>query len=120
MTEYYVGLMSGTSMDGIDAALVSFGDHSIDVEATHSHAYPADLREALLAEIRKPLSEPVDADGKLHTAVGACFAEAALELFTKTSTCVGQIACIGSHGQTLRHCPDAEPRDPQGRGLAGP
>ena len=109
MTEYYVGLMSGTSMDGIDAALVSFGENSVRLEATHSHAYPDDLRAALLAEIRKPLSEPIDPGSKLHNAVGLCFADAALELLGKSTICVGQIAAIGSHGQTLRHCPDANP-----------
>ena len=109
MTDYYVGLMSGTSMDGIDAVLVSFADKSVTVEETHSHPYPSDLRDALLAEIGKPLTEPVDPSGDLDRAVGECFADAALQLLGKTSICVGQVACIGSHGQTLRHCPDANP-----------
>ena len=109
MTDYYVGLMSGTSMDGIDAVLVSFADNAVSVEATHSHAYPADLRRALLAEIRKPLTEPVDATGDLNRAVGECFAEATITLLNNTNIDVGEIACIGSHGQTLRHCPDADP-----------
>jgi anhydro-N-acetylmuramic acid kinase len=48
MTEYFVGLMSGTSMDGIDAVLVSFGDAAVEIHATHSQPYPAPLRDALI------------------------------------------------------------------------
>lgn len=109
MTEYYVGLMSGTSMDGIDAALVSFADRSVTLHATHSHPYPRDLRDQLLAEIRKPLDVTVDPDGALDRAVGECFRNAALQVIEAADIDSSDISCIGSHGQTLRHCPDADP-----------
>ena len=46
MPGYYIGLMSGTSMDGIDAALVRFGDPGVDIVATHGEAYAETLRFA--------------------------------------------------------------------------
>ena len=107
MTECYVGLMSGTSMDGIDAVVVAFGDASIDILATHTKRYPDAVREALLNEAAKPLSEPIDVDGQLHGIVGECFRDAAIEVIAKSDA--SDITAIGSHGQTLRHCPDAAP-----------
>ncbi len=109
MTRYFVGLMSGTSMDGIDAVLVSFGDHSVDIHASLSAPYPDELRRRLLREICKPLSEPVDPDGALHVAVGECFRDAAIQVVEQAGVDANAVAAIGSHGQTLRHCPDATP-----------
>ncbi|MEL7186065.1 MAG: anhydro-N-acetylmuramic acid kinase [Pseudomonadota bacterium] len=106
MTKQFVGLMSGTSMDGIDAVLVSFAEHAITVHSTLSHPYPDALRDALLTEIRKPLDEAIDPDGALDQAVAESFSQAALQLIAAADV---EIACIGSHGQTLRHCPDADP-----------
>ena len=77
MSDFYVGLMSGTSMDGIDAVLVSFGDASIDIHAKHSEPYPHDLKDALLAAIREPLDVELDPSGELDRNVGECFRDAA-------------------------------------------
>ena len=49
----YVGLMSGTSMDGIDAALVEFGDNSCSVLATQHTRYPAELKSTLLRNVAR-------------------------------------------------------------------
>ena len=48
MPDFYIGLMSGTSMDGIDAVIAEFGDNSINIAATHERPYPDTLRRALL------------------------------------------------------------------------
>ncbi len=106
MSECYVGLMSGTSMDGIDAVVVSFDDDRVKLLATHSQDYPPEMRAALLAEIRKPLDVAIDEDGALHRAVGECFRDAANQVIAKSGR--ARIAAIGSHGQTMRHCPDAD------------
>ena len=49
MTELYIGLMSGTSLDAIDAVLVEFPDHRVHLLAHHSEPLPEDLRDSLLA-----------------------------------------------------------------------
>ncbi len=107
MSDYYVGLMSGTSMDGIDAALVSFGDANVDIHATHSEPYPKDLQDALLTAIREPLDVALDPSGELDRKVGECFRDAALAVIDKSGIARQEIVAIGSHGQTLRHQPNA-------------
>ena len=107
MSDYYVGLMSGTSMDGIDAALVSFDDANVDIHATHSEPYPKDLKDALLVAIREPLDVALDESGELDRKVAERFRDAALAVINKSGVSRQEIVAIGSHGQTLRHQPNA-------------
>lgn len=108
MVDTYVGLMSGTSMDGIDAVAASFGDASVEIHAKQTTPYPDKLRDALLAAIREPLSVELDQSGDLNRQVGECFRDAARTVIDKSG--VDNICAIGSHGQTLRHQPNvAEP-----------
>ncbi len=108
MNELYIGLMSGTSMDGIDAALVRFGDHSLEVLETHKHDYPDDLRGSLLDSIREPDIRSVDDVAQLHRNVGECFRDAAVTLIEKAGIDPPAVTAIGSHGQTIRHEPNAD------------
>ena len=103
-----VGLMSGTSMDGIDAALVRFGDHRCELLATHSEDYPESLRSKLLAASRNPGDFVVDSIGSLDRWVGECFSGAALTVITAAGIDNRRIDAIGSHGQTIRHQPRAD------------
>ena len=103
----YVGLMSGTSMDGIDAALVEFGDHRCDIRATLSTQYPDELRAALINAAQSPAECTVDVIGRLDHWVGECFRDAALTLLKQCDVRAAEVAAIGSHGQTLRHQPRA-------------
>lgn len=105
MDSLYIGLMSGTSMDGIDAALVEFGDQRCQVIATCSHEYPDDLRSVLLSATREPEHCNVDKIGSLDNWVGESFRDAALKLINAARIEATQIVAIGSHGQTLRHQP---------------
>jgi len=100
----WIGLMSGTSMDGIDAILVSFPDRQIQIHATHSAPYPDDIRERL-ANLSQNRGSP-DELGELDHLVGALFANAAVELLNTSDFTIEQIRGIGSHGQTIRHQPD--------------
>ncbi len=105
MDSLYIGLMSGTSMDGIDAALVEFGDRRCQVIATRSHEYPDDLRTDLISATREPEHCTVDTIGRLDNWVGEIFRDAALRLIADAGTDTERIIAIGSHGQTLRHQP---------------
>lgn len=106
MSEYYIGLMSGTSMDAVDAALVDFSESQPKLLATHKHALPENLRIELISLCTPGLNE-IHHLGELDRQVGKLFAEATNKLLAKTKITAKQITAIGSHGQTIRHCPNA-------------
>ncbi len=101
----YLGLISGTSADGIDAALVRFAPR-LQVIAARTFAYPDDLRARVLALARNRAAVTLDDYGRLDVEIGACFAEAALALLREAAVAPGAVAAIGSHGQTVCHRPD--------------
>lgn len=108
MNDLYIGLMSGTSMDGIDAALVRFESTDMELLATLSRPYPADLRDRLTAARQDAsLRSPGDVED-LDRNVGECFRDAASALIDRANVDAGSIAGIGSHGQTLRHQPNGD------------
>jgi anhydro-N-acetylmuramic acid kinase len=109
VSDLYIGLMSGTSMDGIDAALVRFNHSSLDILHTAQHLYPGPLREQLLAaRMDASLRSPDDVPD-LHRQVGTAFCDAAVTLLESAGVRADAVDAIGSHGQTLRHAPDASP-----------
>jgi len=105
----FVGLMSGTSADGIDAALVSFETNKVIARYSLSYGYPDELRRQLLNAIKPGACLTLDEYGQLNVSVGACFASAAAELIKVSDVGPGEVTAIGSHGQTLRHSPDSTP-----------
>jgi anhydro-N-acetylmuramic acid kinase len=105
MDSLFIGLMSGTSIDGIDAALVEFGDRQCQVVATLNHQYPDELRSALMTATREPEHCSIDMVGRLDNWIGEAFRDAAVELIAESKTDAKRIVAIGSHGQTLRHQP---------------
>ena len=107
MPDTYIGLMSGTSMDGIDAVLASFDANSVTIRATHEKAYPDILRRALQNAVTTPVDQPIENIGSIDRQVGECFRDAALELLDKSGISAGDVRAVGSHGQTVRHQPDA-------------
>jgi anhydro-N-acetylmuramic acid kinase len=108
MAPLYIGLMSGTSMDGIDAGLFEIDGRTCTTRATHTLHYPAPLRAALHDASRNPADCTVDTIGRLDNWVGECFMNAAQELIANRGVDKGLVAAIGSHGQTIRHQPRAE------------
>lgn len=103
--ELYIGLMSGTSLDGLDAALVDFGAQPPRLLATHCAAIEPALRSEL-AELCHGTSEEIDRMGRADRALGAALAEVTNALLQHTGLSHRDIRAIGSHGQTIRHRPD--------------
>lgn len=102
----YIGLMSGTSMDGIDAALVNLDEAGrASLIASHSEPFPSDLYHSIV-RLSQNRGSPDDL-GHCDRALGECFATAALNLLDKADA-PGPITAIGSHGQTIRHQPLGE------------
>jgi anhydro-N-acetylmuramic acid kinase len=105
--EYFIGTLSGTSIDGIDAALVRFTSHP-ELIATHSIEFPADLRAEMRA-LCTPGENEIDRLGQADVQLGHLFARAVRELLLKAQMDPAQIRAVGSHGQTIRHRPGHTP-----------
>ena len=104
----YLGLISGTSADSIDAALVSFAGGMPQLQAAHTHPWPTALRERMLALAQDEAPLDLDAFGRLDVEIGGHFAAAARELLERSGTSAQAVRAIGSHGQTVRHRPGGE------------
>jgi len=100
----FLGLISGTSADGIDAALVRFAPRP-EVLAARTFAYPDDLRTRVLALARNRATVTLDDYGRLDVEIGECFADAALALLREAKVELQAVTAIGSHGQTVCHSP---------------
>jgi anhydro-N-acetylmuramic acid kinase len=106
----YLGLMSGTSMDGVDAVLAEFERGRFSgLRGTHHLDYDAALRERLLEVAHAAPALTLAELGRLDGAVADCFADAALALLGETGIAAGQVRAIGSHGQTVFHDPAMQP-----------
>jgi anhydro-N-acetylmuramic acid kinase len=105
MPEYYVGLMSGTSMDGIDAALVDFSNSQIKLIASHLKSWPDQISEEIIASYQLSDDDLKTLD-QLDASTGEMFAHATNELLEKADIDASDVHAIGSHGQTIRHRPD--------------
>jgi anhydro-N-acetylmuramic acid kinase len=102
----YLGLISGTSMDAIDAALVDFDVAPLRVIATSATPFAPALKRRLSALIDNAGSVALDEVGQIDVELGRAFAQAALELIRSAGLGAGRVTAIGSHGQTLRHRTD--------------
>ena len=105
--ERYIGLMSGTSMDGIDAVLVDFSETQPKLLATHTQAWPVSLQQALINARDIPDNE-LDSLASLDLETAEIFADACAGLLKNSGYQAEDIIAIGNHGQTIRHRPDIE------------
>jgi len=105
MPEYYVGLMSGTSMDGIDVALVDFSNSQIKLTASHLMDWPYEICNEIIAAYQLS-DDNLKNLHELDEITGEMFAKATNALIDKAGIQVKDVIAIGSHGQTIRHKPD--------------
>jgi anhydro-N-acetylmuramic acid kinase len=100
----YLGLISGTSADGIDVGLVDFDGDLPSIVAARTVPYPDDLRAQLLQVSQHDAPLTLDAYGVLDHRIGVAFADAAAALLADLDPAV-RLEAVGTHGQTLRHHP---------------
>lgn len=107
-----IGLISGTSADGVDAALVHIEhfapSNQVHLEGFLTHPFPAGMRQAILAA-SSAATGAVDLLCRLNVALGEIFAEAALAVAQQAGVSMAKVDLIGSHGQTVQHLPQPTP-----------
>ncbi|MFT5879551.1 MAG: anhydro-N-acetylmuramic acid kinase [Moritella sp.] len=105
--ELYIGLMSGTSIDGIDAALVEFSSNNCQLIAQYLQPLPSQLTAALHRLCQSGTNE-IDLLAGIDKQLAALFAQASLQLLSISGYSAADITAIGSHGQTIRHHPELD------------
>ncbi|MCJ7543794.1 MAG: anhydro-N-acetylmuramic acid kinase, partial [Phycisphaerae bacterium] len=98
------GLMSGTSADGVDAAIAEVTRSGARVLAFGTFPYPPALRRQVF-ELFDPRTSRVDAICRMNFALGEVFARALATLARRSRIPLASIDLIGSHGQTIHHLP---------------
>ncbi|HEX8874730.1 MAG TPA: anhydro-N-acetylmuramic acid kinase, partial [Nitrosospira sp.] len=101
---YYIGLMSGTSLDGIDAVVADFGSSTPSLPHTFYLPFDPDLRSRLL-DLHQAGSDELHRAAMLGNELARHYAEAVAGLLDVAGLKPHEIVAIGCHGQTVRHCP---------------
>lgn len=101
----YIGIMSGTSLDGIDVVLTDFSQPFPALLCSLLVPYPQHIRSALAA-ISQPGDNEIERLGLLEADLADCYASAVTQLLQQGGYAAEQIQAIGCHGQTIRHRPN--------------
>lgn len=107
MPQLYLGLMSGTSIDGVDVALVDFSGSHPRLLDCQTFPFTSSLANEL-HQLSAPGENEIERMGRADRAVAEMFAEASLQLLKQNYVRPDQIKAIGSHGQTIRHMPSGK------------
>lgn len=97
--------MTGTSVDGIDVALLDFSNNQVKTLATHSHPIPEELKSMLHA-LCNPGDNEIERMGVADAWLGEVLGEATNTLIEKAGVEKSSILAVGCHGQTIRHRPN--------------
>jgi anhydro-N-acetylmuramic acid kinase len=107
MGELYLGMMSGTSIDGVDAVLIELGDASCTVLRAATTPFPPSLLSRLRRIVEVPQASLREL-GALDHAVGRFFGDCALALLADAGIDRAKVTAIGHHGQTIFHEPSGD------------
>lgn len=102
----YIGIMTGTSMDGIDATLVAFEEDGRYLQTIHSFSlpFPEALRQEFMA-LQQPGHDEIAREALAANELSHLCAHAARELLRESGHTRDKVKAIGMHGQTIRHSP---------------
>ena len=103
--EFYVGIMSGTSLDGVDAVLVDLGTSRPQLFAKHYLPFDDALKHALLA-LHQPSHNELHQAQLIGNELARLYAAASAVVVQTANITADQVRAIGCHGQTIRHCPE--------------
>jgi len=103
-TDRFIGIMSGTSMDGADAVLVDFSGARPTVLAAAHEPFPPSLRDAF-GELQQPGEDEIHREALAANALARVYAACVASLLRDAGLAAEGIAAIGAHGQTIRHRP---------------
>ena len=101
----YIGLMSGTSMDSIDAVAVIFRKTKLELVACHSIDIPEQVGQSI-RRLCHSGEDNIDLYARTDQVLGRLFSQAVNELLASAKISTSQIVAVGSHGQTIRHRPE--------------
>src|SRR3990167_3521745 len=106
MSEFYIGIMSGTSLDGVDIAFCEINNESFKLLCSASYPFDKRLKNEILSAINKPVTLKIV--GELDTRLGKMYADCIESFIAKSEIDKNTIMAIGLHGQTLWHEPDSK------------
>ncbi len=107
----YIGVMSGTSLDGVDVVLAAIDENMVAQQASLTWPIPISLKEDILS-ICQGQQLTLSQLGQLDVRLGALFADAVQALMQKEHLRPQDVVAIGCHGQTVWHEPEEMPRIP--------
>lgn len=106
MSDLYIGLISGTSVDAVDGVIAAFDSHPPKLLQYHQQPIAEPLRQGLLA-FHHSSAQELHRMARLDNAVAELFADTVTELLSIAGVESKAVTAIGSHGQTIRHMPDS-------------
>lgn len=102
----YIGLMSGTSLDGVDGVLAAIDGHRISATLAAAYVpFPAHLRADLMA-LQAAGPNEIEREAMAANALAVHYADCVAQLLLQSGQRADQIALVGVHGQTIRHRPE--------------
>ena len=107
MTDLYIGIMTGTSLDGADIVLVDFSNGEHKIIAFDTYQYPPDLRDAVLS-VNQNQPTTIASVGEIDNRLGLFFTDVTLQFLEQFSIDAQSVRAIGCHGQTMWHQPTGQ------------